>query len=269
MSDRKPLPQAPLISRKDIIESAELISQKFAKIRGRHPAHLFTINFELIYEDCLYPEYEFDFDDDCDLGCDEDGEQIYGAFEPESNCICVDRSLNNPAELLGRKKTFTIWHEVGHAILHRGWILSQARQRGIKRLTDTELSIEPDVESNLERQANLFAGRAGAPTWFLDYVLSETFSLRTRQLRYTGPGRYGFYVRGFDTQYSISSFAHFCAVAAYHVRDRFGGLSVEALSYRVAESRLVLDLGPKPSKGKPFRFHRSASRRVLSLRVSA
>jgi hypothetical protein len=225
------------------------------------------MSFELIYEDILYPEYEIDFEDDCDLGCDADGEPILGEYDPDKNHICIDRALRNMAELNGRKRIFTIWHEVAHAILHRTWLRAEASRLGVKKLVETELSLEPDVESKIERQANLFAAHAAAPTWFLDYVLRETFGLRNRSLRYTAPGRYCLYVRGADLFYEVSSFGNFCALIAYHIRNRFGGLSVEALSYRVAQSRYVLDVFQRPPE--PFRFRRTAPSRLAPALASA
>jgi hypothetical protein len=228
------------ISRDGIIFQAEELTKKYAW-QSNLEVGVFAINFDAIYEQIIYPDYGIELRDDLNLGFDADGSKILGQFDPASNTAFIDASLtyNDP------RRTFVCWHEVGgHGILQGVWLRRQlARMR--YSIVTTEESLSPQTIDVLERQANLFAAHAGAPTWYLNFVLCKEFAL-TRPIRYIGQGEYCLDVRKHMKRYTVESLNELCRIIAYHIRYRFGGLSVEALSYRIQQLPWITDISRKP-----------------------
>jgi len=211
---------------------------------------LFTVNFDHVYEHYIYPEYDIVLIDDHDLGYDENGVKILGSFDPQANRAYVDASLQ--PEYKDPRRVFTCWHEVGgHGVLQGDWLRQElARLRHATRVVTTAESISPNTAIALERQANLFAAHAAAPTWLVKLAMKETFAL-TRPIRYVHPARYSLNVGGTTVFAEIDDFDHLCRQVAHHIKWRFGGLSLEALGYRIAELRFVVD-----ASVSHFRLHR-------------
>jgi hypothetical protein len=232
--------EAPPFSNRRIIQEAEELTKSYARDFKKVPASIFTINFDHIYENFIYPKYGINLEEDCDLGYDNQGKKLLGRFDLATNTAFIDASLGPGSR--DWRRTFTCWHEVGgHGILQGPWLKREmGRFCQTRYIETTEASIDEQTEYKLERQANLFASHAAAPSWFLRYVLHTTYQ-PGHPFRYVGPGRYSFYVNKTDLFREIKDFNHLCWTVANYLSGRFGGLSREALGYRIAEVGFVID----------------------------
>jgi hypothetical protein len=253
------------LSRKKIVLIAETLTRSYARMHGDTPKNYFTINFDHVYDTLVYPRYGILLEEGDDLGeCN--GEKILGYYDAFTNTISLDGILNDTSDLISRKKVFTAWHELGHAILHRAWVRTHVGQFSDGRIVTVESAISMEASRKLEQQANLFASHAAAPQWFLDFVIQSTYDLN-RPIRYVGPARYWLEVWGCRRMCPICTFAELCMNIAYHIRHRFGGLSIESLSYRVHSSRWVTDV-TLPSRPCPTPLFRTAPIHVSSVLAS-
>jgi hypothetical protein len=222
------------------------------------------VKFDVIYQEFIYPEYEIELNEDRDLGFDEAGEKILGEFHPLDNRVLIDRSLS---EANDPRRVFTCWHEVGgHAILQGDWLRSElTRLKRSDPLITTDSMLMPNVEAALERQANIFASHAVAPNWLVDFAISRSFGL-SRPIRYIGPGPYSLVFHNGTSYHDVSTFNDLCMRIAYYIRGRFGGLSIESLSYRVGESKWIVD-DSRPAS-REFSLKRRASRQRQTIAAS-
>lgn len=252
------LPRDPRrLSNKRVAKYAEQLSKAYAYSCGDVPALAFTLNFDVAYDDYLYPEFGILLEEGEELGYDQGGEKILGVYDAESNAIALDQVLE---EEESARRTFTAWHEVAHALLHRTWIRSNGGMYQDSKTKTSTSSLDREVVDRLERQANLFAGHVAAPKWFLDFAIKTTFQL-DRPLAYRGPFSYSLYPHGIRKQCQIESFEQFCMLIAYQIRDRFGMLSIEALMYRIPASDWVVDTTSRNNSGV-FHLHRTAGSAV-------
>lgn len=257
----------PRISRKQIINLAEGLVRSYFTTVGRKFQRL-GVSFDAIYEEFIYPQYEIELIEDEYLGSGDDDDEMLGAYEPATNRVFVDARLrenNDP------RRVFTCWHEVGgHAILQGDWLRSQLNQKSRDRTVVTTASMfSPNVESVLERQANLYASHAAAPTWLVGYAIHRCFGV-TRPLRYIGPRKYSFALRSGTRTHAVDSFPEYCYWISRYIQRWFGKLSVEALSYRVADSTWVADLTNRTARrDTEFRLHRTSRSRAERVLPSA
>lgn len=151
----------PPFSRQQIIRHATDLIRGYAHCVGKDFAML-GINFDIIFEEYIYPEYEIELVEDCDLGVDEDGEKVLGFFQPEFNRVFIDQSLKGDP-----RRVFTCWHEVGgHAVLQGDWLRKEINRVGmVREIVTTAPMLSPQAEGTLERQANLFCRTCGGPSW--------------------------------------------------------------------------------------------------------
>ena len=221
------------ISRSEIVRLAENLTIKFREFAGDR-AYL-GINFQNVFDEFIYPKYEVKLIDHIDLGRDEDGNEILGQYDAETNHLFFSPCLRND-----HRRTFTYWHEIGHIVLHGEWLrrLIQLGSRSYMIRT-TERSLSPQTIQELEVQANIFASYTAAPTWLLRHAFLRTF--KTPYLMFTGPGTYSFCLScGTQTRH-ISDFSELCNQAAHFMTRYFGGLSQQALGYRIEGSDLVVN----------------------------
>jgi hypothetical protein len=224
-----------------LIGIAEQVPWSYALLHGDCPKHCFTINFDHIYDNFIYPNYGISLEEGDDLGYDDNGEKILGFFDATTNTISLDGALGNRDELIHGKRVFTAWHELGHAILHGDWLRSHPGRFKGGRIITTESALNEQTTDRFERQANLFASHAAAPRWFLDFVLMSTFRL-TRPIRFIGPAPYQLFVWERRKICHPATFQELCRDVAYQIRHRFGGLSIEALTYRIESSQWMLNV---------------------------
>lgn len=89
-----------------------------------------------------------------------DYQNVSGFFDPEENLIIVNQ------DEYPLRQTFTIAHELGHALLHKDWVKSDD-YRIFWRDDDTD---KGEVH---EKEANAFAAHLLVPRKFLDSVYDE------------------------------------------------------------------------------------------------
>ena len=252
--------RAPKLSKVDVIAAADRLTRQYRETLGDEIA-LLGMRFDLIYERVIYPDYEIVLEERCALGHDAQGSKILGQFDPASNTVYIDSEL--APEFDDPRRTFTLFHEVaGHGVLQGEWIRSEfdrLKKRG--RLTTTEAMLDSRTTNILEWQANVFAGHAAAPTWLLNHWMRSRLRL-SGPVQFLGRGEYCVDLGGRTSFYFAESFNGICRRLAYGVKPFFGGLSVEALSYRVAESGWAID-----QSAKAFRLQRTAKGEFASARV--
>lgn len=240
----------PQISPAEIIRLAESIGDQYRNAVG-NLARL-GIPFDRVYEEVIYPEWEIELVEHIDLGKDSFGNKILGKYVPDENVAFIDSTLRHDP-----RREFTCWHEVGgHGILQGVWLRTLAHEQ-CGNITTTEHSMNPLATNVLERQANLFASYAAAPTWFLELAFSKTFCTQTR-LRYIGPGTYYFDVKHGGQKHHVESYAELCSFLAYYLKRHFTRLSREALGYRIEKSTLAHDATKARASTTLFRKERCA-----------
>ncbi len=243
---------APPFSDRRIIQTADELTRNYVRATKPDPLLPLTISFDHVYENYIYPTYEIRLEEDCDLGCDTQGKKILGTYDLQTNTAYIDASLGPGSR--DPRRVFTCWHEVGgHGVLQGDWLRRElAHFDDLRPIVTTDESIDRRTQCMLERQANLFAAHAAAPTWFVRHVIQKTYD-PARPIRYLGPGRYCLSVNTCTVFKEVDDFKHLCWIVADYISSRFGGLSNEALGYRLAEMRFVVDAN-KPG----FRLNRVA-----------
>ncbi len=243
---------APPFSDARIIKAAEELTREYVRAAKPDPVLPLTINFDHVYENYIYPTYDVRLEEDCDLGVDDQGKKVLGTYDLETNTAYIDASLGPRSR--DPRRVFTCWHEVGgHGVLQGEWLRRElGRFDYSRRIVTTEASIDGRTEYTLERQANLFAAHAAAPTWFVRQVIQETYN-PVRPIRYLGPRTYCLSVRGRSVYKEVADFNHLCWIIADYMGWRFGGLSNESLGYRLAQVGFVVD-----ASGAGLRLNRVA-----------
>jgi hypothetical protein len=217
-----------------IINRAEKLIEDYRSIVGTSTMLHQGLHFEDVFEQVIYPNYEIELDESKDLGFDENGKKILGCFDPKGNRAFIDNSLEDDP-----RRVFTQWHEVGgHGVLQGEWLRNQLNRQ--RTIVTTEESLSPNTISILERQANLFASHAAAPSWFVDAVIVKIFR-PTKPFLFFGPCRYWLDVNGMICCHHVDGFDELCRLIAWKIQRFFGGLSKEALGYRIKESPRVVD----------------------------
>jgi hypothetical protein len=255
MRDRPAFRLKPeILKTSEIQERAEQLTLAYAEQVGLEVARL-GINFQVVYEEVIYPDFGIELQEGLDLGFDDSGKKLFGRFLPMENIVQIDRIISDDPN--HPQRAFTYWHEVGgHGVLQGDWLRKQLKLHGGSScIATTEDSLSFDVISALERQANVYAARAGAPNWLLYHVVNETMDL-SRPIRYIGPSKYTLQIQGRAETVNVKSFEHLCWIIGKQIQFRFGWLSAEALGYRIAETSMVKDF-----TNSPFKLNRVATGR--------
>lgn len=227
----------PPLTNQEIIKEAEALTHEYVETIGLEKAKL-GISFDVAYEQVIYPKYGIELIDGVDLGVDDSGKKILGEFDAFENKAFIDVSLLPSGN--DRRRAFTCWHEIaGHGILHGQWLRDQYGDQ-LERMTTTADTIDMHPENQFEWQANLFAAHASAPTWCVNYAIRTMFN-PLQPFRYIGPRTYSFCLPSQTRFHTANSYQDVCYRIAQYIRPYFGNLSIEALSYRVAESGWVVD----------------------------
>jgi len=203
-----------------------IVGMDYLKKRG--------LQFEELYTRVIKPRYGIKIIEGADLSRMCDGRGAWGSYDPVSNVVLMDGKL---CDALGDpRRTFTLFHEVcGHGVLQGHWLRAQSRFPDRRTpLVDDGVSMDIHNRDALEWQANTMAGLCAAPLWLVNYRIVLGLRLN-RSLRYIGPRRYWLGGRAFE----IVSFEDYCRSIATLIKPYFGGLSAQALGYRVQRSKLV------------------------------
>jgi len=198
------------------------------------------MSFDAVYEEYIYPEFGVILVERDDLR-DVDGTKIHGRYNPFSNTAFINRSLKGDPRL-----AFTRWHEVvGHGVLQGKWLRDELLRLGVNdATTPTADLMDEATRLEFERQANIFAAYCGAPCALVEHAIRRTFDV-VRPFRYAGPGTYCLQLKGGRGRFiEVDTFDGYCRQIAYYIQRWFGGLSKEAIGYRVRKSRLVHNAQP-------------------------
>ena len=210
------------VSDSDVLGLARECLQKYRDEMGWVSRAEVKIDIMEFYEAVIYPEYEIRLLTDYDLGCC-DGQKILGKTIPNEGIILVDKSINQQSK--DPRFTFTLGHEIGHAILH-------AKPNTIYRCTEDSICYEG--QNLREYQANLFAANLIMPAKFVRDRYIHHYG--DGPFLYSGPGYYdiaqGVYV---------DSFGRFGWQLARPLTGYFSNISKQSLAYRMCRLGLIIN----------------------------
>lgn len=225
----------PVIPRREIIRRAEQLIDGYAREVGLDWLRI-GVSFDHVYDHWMYRHFRIDLVEDDDLGHDDEGAKIWGKFLPGDRLAYIDRSLKNDP-----RRAFTCWHEVGgHGVLQGDWLRMHESRLRNREIITTEASLQVEMSEALEWQANLFASHAGIPTCVLHYQLNRLLGIE-RPVRFIGKSWYTLVVGRRTHRHFCETFDQLCLWMAFYVKPFFGGMSQEAISYRISGTRFAVD----------------------------
>jgi hypothetical protein len=248
---------APNWKKSDIIAAAKRLGQKYEEIVGRDYILMNGLHFDDVYKKLIFPKFAVDLYEDDDLGEDAEGKKLLGRYDIPEKAAYLDRSISRESN--DPRRIFTCWHEVaGHGALQGKWLLDQFQRTGeFESLDVTEYSLSAATECRLERQANLFASRLAAPDWLVNYAISKMFRPK-RPFIFYEPCDYCLNVQGLPLRKFIVDAGDLCGWIGSKISGYFGGLSAEAIGYRIADLGWVRDrTAPGPN------LHRAARSKAM------
>lgn len=231
---------APRWTKADIIAAAARLGQQYEAIVGREHILSHGLHFDDFYEKLLFPTFHTDLYEDAELGEDEGGRVLLGRYDVRENVAYLDRAISRESN--DPRRAFTCWHEVaGHGALQGAWLRNQLERTGdFEVINVTEYSLSANAERRLEWQANLFASRLAAPDWLVNYAVNKTFR-PTGSFVFTGPCIYWLDVQGLRLRKYVVDAGDLCGWIGAKISGYFGGLSAEAIGYRLADLGWVRD----------------------------
>jgi hypothetical protein len=232
---------APRWTKKTIVDAAARLISKYEDIVGREYIEHNGLQFEDVYKKLLKPRFGVEIDEDIDLGNDTQGRKILGRYDVRANTATLDSVLS-----IGKddpRRIFTCWHEVaGHGALQGVWLRKQLESDHLYECIDiTDFSLTPGAEQILERQANLFASNVAAPDWLVNYAIKKIMR-PSRSFIFTGPCVYWLDVHGLRICKRVVDLYDLGGWIGSKISGYFGGLSAEALGYRIIRMGWVQDL---------------------------
>ena len=227
----KPL-SAPRWRNQAIIDAASRLMGQYEAIVGREYITTTGLSFDHFYEHLIFPKFGVNLYEDDDLGEDGDGHKLLGRYDVRGNAAHLDQIISRESN--DPRRTYTCWHEVaGHGVLQGAWLRKQLERPGGRESIDvTEISLSPDEERILERQANLFASHLAAPDWLVNYAINTIFR-PTRKFYFKEPCVYYLEGYGLKIKNYIFDAGHLSRWIGAKISALFGGLSAEALGYRI------------------------------------
>lgn len=218
----------------------------YVRARGGKAIRRGEFDIDDLYERFIYPTYEVDLIEDRDLGTDPSANRILGQYDVEANAIYLAPELQGDP-----RRTFTFLHELGHALIHGPRLREQANQ---------DLLLVTDVAGRMEAEANLFAAHAAAPDDLIATILEQVYQ-PTGPFPYFGPEPYDLTAHGVRKTVRVDSLHQLCVEIARNMHAYFGGLSREALAYRLEESPFVKDFSKTPNTLQRSERRRGPQRR--------
>jgi Zn-dependent peptidase ImmA (M78 family) len=205
------------------------------------PDRFFPIDLKKIISSVMNWELE----SVAEIGYDRTGQRLKGHCDYENRNIRIAFQDINPDE-----KTFTIAHEIGHAILHSG-AHSDRRGSARKRTTPRMASITlTNEERTMEKEANIFAAELLMPE---KAVRGYFFRLFGRKEMWLGSPRAQQIMKGFrkrpqKSPFTLQStrdiapyFADYKKTDADPSMREFFGVSRSAMAIRLLELNLIYE----------------------------
>jgi hypothetical protein len=225
---------APNFSRSKIIDGAKRLGDMYETIVGRDYILRNGLHFHDIYEKLLYPKFKIELFEGGELGTDQDGQKILGRYDVAANTAHLDQIIS--AESGDPRRAFTCWHEVaGHGVLQGKWLREQVATTGMfGTIKVTEIDLSASVERRLEWQANLFASRLAAPDWLVNYAIKKLIN-PGRKFLFREPCIYWLNIQGLPLRKYIVDAGDLSGWIGSKISGYFGGLSAEAIGYRITE----------------------------------
>ena len=235
---------APRWTNGKIVDAAQRLMVQYESIVGRDYIKKEGLHFDHFYERVIFPKFNISLYEDEDLGVDADGRKLLGRFDIRGNVAHLDQAISRESK--DPRRIFTCWHEVaGHGVLQGEWLRNQLDpSSGCAFIDVTEYSLSPYDERILERQANLFASHLAAPGWLIKHAIEKIFR-PNGPFVFKEPCNYWLDVQGLGTNGYVVDAGQLCQRIGSKISGHFGGLSAEAIGYRIAELGWVRDLSKR------------------------
>jgi hypothetical protein len=222
--------QAPYIGKDQIRDLALEILEEYFHEKGWSSLDELSTDLQDIYENVLYPRYEFELVTREDLGCIGD-EKVLGKVIPKKQAILIDKSIAPPNN--DPRFTFTLGHEIGHSVLHRDY-------KNLFRCTGKVIFLHTDFDP-LEFQANVFAEYIIMPDHLVLHRFAKCYGIQ-RPFVYSGPGEYWVTADDLPRRCQIRSYTHLCSKLAAPMTGFFSNISKQSLGLKMHKLGLVRNL---------------------------
>lgn len=223
----------PVASEQELERKASLLFGRFLRCVGRRHIDRFGLRFEDVHRH-VGKSYGVKLIEGQKLGSDR-GCKILGVYQPWSNTAEIDECIGPSSD--DPRRVFTLYHEVfGHGVLQGRWMREQMQEAVSNKLIVTEDSFSVGTERRAEWQANRFGAAVAAPKTLVSAAIMLHFN---GPVVYRGGSMYWLPSGNGSRPVAVGSYEHLCTIVAAIIQPHFGGLSVTALSKRVAKCYLV------------------------------
>ncbi len=223
----------------NIINLVTIILDQYTRENGYFSPDDAIIDINEIYDNVIYPEYEFGLYTDMDLGYMEDTEEkVLGKTIPKDRVILIDKSI--APESGDPRYTFTLGHEIGHGLLH-------ADKKQLFRCSSKSISMQTDL---YEKQANYFAENLLMPDKLLMHRFYQYYEL-TKSMVYAGNGTYWLGGHSRSREYHVDSLQDYYKVLAKPLTKYFSNISKESLGYKLSKLNIVQNRTDESFYGMP------------------
>lgn len=237
-------------SANNIRDLAKRCLEQYMEEKGYYRLEDMLINIDEIYQNVIYPKYEFELLTNYDLGFITDtDEKILGKTIHKERVILIDKSI--APESRDPRYTFTLGHEMGHVELHP--YIKQPFDCSSKSIA---------MQTNLyEKQANIFSINLLMPENLVRHRFSQYYN-PSKPINYIGEREYWFGRPGRNRKYYISSFQDYCKKYARPLTGYFSNISKESLGYRLYGLGLIQNATKESSYGMP---HKNSISKLLAV----
>lgn len=223
--DKKIRPKHSLLTKEVVVQKANYVINEYVKIKNWKKPEDLRLDLNDIYENVIYPEFEFKVINSIKLGYYRD-EKILGKTVFKDRVVLIDQSI---APSTGDPRyAWTVAHEFGHAINHSG-------NKDLFRCTTNNIFNKSDI---LEIQANWFAEHIIMPEWLVKFRIQQCYKPE-KPFRYDKPGSYWFTPFGVSRKVYIESYTHFCKVVVSPIKEYFCNISKESFALKIHKMGLV------------------------------